>query len=245
LDLLKGLTPDRLKRRMSLLKDLDKFEGSAEGKLIESWTADQKQAFTLLSSKEGRAAFDLSNEAEQMRGRYGFTAFGQGCLLARRLAEVGVPYIQVNWSEYVEPYFGDKTDYGWDTHKNNFELLNDRHCPILDHAMSGLLDDLEQRGLLETTMVVAMGEFGRTPRIDGSYSRGHWNNAYSSLWCGAGVKKGAVVGATNDKAETPITTPIYPDSVGATLLHLVGITTEKRAQFRVLPTAKVIDCLFA
>ena len=117
----------------------------------------------LLADPKARQAFDLTEESDKVRSRYGQTTFGQGCLLARRLAEARVPYIQVNWSEYVET-FSPNCDFGWDTHIFNFELLQDRHCPILDRAYSALIDDLSDRGMLDDTLLIAMGEFGRTPK---------------------------------------------------------------------------------
>src|SRR5690606_15298659 len=202
------------------------------------------RAFDLLTSSTGRKAFDLSLESDDTRGRYGRTAFGQSCLLARRLAEAGVPYIQVNWSEYVEPLLGDRTDYGWDTHANNFEFLNDRHGPILDRALSALLDDLGERGLLESTLVVCMGEFGRTPRMNGSMARDHWNRCYASIWAGAGVQGGRVIGESDARAEDPITDPIGPDRVGTTILELAGVNAELRSELGVLQTSTVIHELF-
>ena len=123
----------------------------------------------------GIAALDLSREPAATREAYGHTSFGQSCLLGRRLVEAGVPYVQVNWSQYVEVFY-PFSDYGWDTHADNFGLLADWHGPLLDRVFSTLLDDLGRRGLLETTLVVCMGEFGRTPRINEIGSRDHWHS---------------------------------------------------------------------
>ncbi|HLU46478.1 MAG TPA: DUF1501 domain-containing protein, partial [Planctomycetota bacterium] len=244
LRLLDGLTPDRLRDRRRLLEAIDRLERDTSSRALETWNGHMARAFDLLTSSTGRKAFDLSLESDDTRGRYGRTAFGQSCLLARRLAEAGVPYIQVNWSEYVEPLLGDRTDYGWDTHANNFEFLNDRHGPILDRALSALLDDLGERGLLESTLVVCMGEFGRTPRMNGSMARDHWNRCYASIWAGAGVQGGRVIGESDARAEDPITDPIGPDRVGTTILELAGVNAELRSELGVLQTSTVIHELF-
>ena len=124
-----------------------------------------EKAYALLSSPATHAALDLSREPAAVRAAYGRTSFGQSCLLGRRLVEAGVPYVQVNWSQYVEVFY-TFSDYGWDTHADNFGLLVDWHGPLLDQVLSTLLDDLGRRGLLETTLLLCMGEFGRTPRIN-------------------------------------------------------------------------------
>ena len=164
LDLLSDLTPHRLQDRRSLLRSLDvsrrQLDEGAEGQ----WSRLYDRAYGLLTNREARSAFDLASEPTRTREAYGQTSFGQSCLLARRLVEAGVPYIQVNWSQYVE-CMTPNCDFGWDTHIFNFELLQDRHCPILDRALPALLSDLDERGLLSTTLVVAMGEFGAARRF--------------------------------------------------------------------------------
>jgi hypothetical protein len=239
-----GLSPSRLEDRRRLLESIDELSRTVESRPLTEWNGHLNRAFDLLASKSGREAFDLSRETDKSRGAYGRTAFGQSCLLARRLVEAGVPYIQVNWSEYVEPFLGAQTDYGWDTHANNFELLADRHGPILDRSLSALLDDLDERGLLDSTLVVCMGEFGRTPRINGAASRDHWNRCYSSIWAGAGVVPGRVIGESDARAEDPITEPITPDMVGTTILELAGIHAEVRAEFGILQKSRVLHELF-
>src|SRR5204863_5970208 len=137
------------------------------------------QAFAMLTAPEARRVFDLDQEPAGLRDRYGRTRFGQSCLLARRLVEQGVPFVQVNWSDHVEPE-EDAGDGGWDHHYRNFQVMQDRHAPWLDQAYSALLDDLHQRGLLNSTLVVAVGEFGRTPRINDKAGRDHWEHCYSA-----------------------------------------------------------------
>ena len=208
---------------------------------LRRWADHRLRAYELLATPEGRRAFDLTSEDPRTRGRYGRTQFGQSCLLARRLVEAEVPYIQVNWSKWVENIYDQRTDFGWDTHWLNFEHMADHHGPIFDRAASALLDDLRDRGLLESTLVVAMGEFGRTPRISASGGRDHWPRCYSSLWAGGGVQPGRVVGESDKTASDPVTGPITPDMVGTTMLELAGIRADQRAQLGVLPDSRVID----
>ncbi len=151
--------------------------------------------------------------------------------------------MQVNWSEWVENIYDARTDFGWDTHWLNFEHMTDRHGPIFDRAASALLDDLDERGLLDSTLVLALGEFGRTPRISKNGGRDHWARCYSSLWAGGGIQPGRVIGTSDDRAYDPISDPVTPDMVGATILEQLGIRTEQRAELRVLPTGQVIDAL--
>ena len=162
--------------------------------------------------------------------------------MGRRLVESGVPFVQVNWSQVVEVLFPN-SDYGWDTHSDNFGLLADWHGPLLDRVLSVLLDDLEQRGLLETTLVVVMGEFGRTPRINNIGSRDHWQHCYFSLWAGGGVKSGRIVGASDARGEHPDFDPVTPEMVGTTMMHLAGMGQQARAELGVLEDGQVIEGL--
>ena len=132
------------------------------------------------------------------------------------------------------------SDYGWDTHADNFELLAEWHLPILDRAFSTLLRDLSNRGLLETTLVVCIGEFGRTPRINSIGSRDHWPQCYSSIWAGAGVQPGRTIGESDRYGEHPITAPVTPATVGTTMLELSGISSRERAELKVLPEGRVL-----
>lgn len=239
LKLIDGLSPDRLSDRRLLLAELDRAERRADDSKLLDWNRTYESAYALLTSPEARQALDLSRESESTRAAYGQTSFGQSCLLARRLVEASVPYIQVNWSQYVEA-MTPKCDFGWDTHIYNFELLADRHGPIFDRAFAALLDDLDARGLLDTTLVVAMGEFGRTPRINGQAARDHWPNCYFSLWAGGGIQPGRVIGASDRLGEEPVTAPIFPVSVGTTICELAGLSSQTRAELKVLPGGQVI-----
>jgi hypothetical protein len=243
LQLIDGLSPAALDDRKKLLGDLDRLSRKADVRDFDKWTAAEKRAYALLTAPEARKALDLSQEPQAVRDAYGQTSFGQSCLLARRLAQAGVGYIQVNWSQYVEA-MTPNCDFGWDTHIFNFDLLPDRHGPILDRVFATLLDDLHDRGMLESTLVLAMGEFGRTPRINAQASRDHWHQCYFSIWAGCGVRGGAVIGESDRTASAPITEPITPGMVGATVLELAGMDSQARAELRILPETRVIHELF-
>ncbi|MEC9002934.1 MAG: DUF1501 domain-containing protein [Planctomycetota bacterium] len=242
LRLLDGLTPDRINNRQDLLQRIDGTRRLADGSDVANWSRVYKTAYNLLTKPEAVKSFDLTEESESTREQYGYTKFGQSCLLARRLVQAEVPYIQVNWSEYVEA-MSPGCDFGWDTHIYNFELLQDRHGPVFDRAFSALLDDLKQRGLLETTLVLAMGEFGRTPKINKRAARDHWPRCYFSMWAGAGIEPGRVIGESDRRGEDPVTEPITPLMVGTTVAELCGVTAQARAEMQVLDGGKVIDGL--
>jgi uncharacterized protein (DUF1501 family) len=239
LRLLDGLTPAHLQDRRTLLASLDRARWTLDGSDMQKWDSTTARAYALLTSPEARQALDLSRESEATRAAYGQTSFGQSCLAARRLVEAGVPYIQVNWSQYVEA-MTPNCDFGWDTHIYNFEMLADRHGPIFDRAFAALLDDLGQRGLLEKTLVVCLGEFGRTPRINSQASRDHWPNCYFSIWAGGSVQPGRVVGESDRRGEEPLTDPITPAMVGTTILELAGVSSQARSELGVLPGGRVI-----
>lgn len=244
LDLLAELTPLRLEDRRWLVEQLDQARRHLDRPALGDWRQVQRRAYSLLTQPDARGALDLSREPAKAREAYGQTSFGQSCLLARRLVEAAVPFIQVNWSQYVEAVTPN-CDFGWDTHIYNFELLQDRHCPIFDRALSALLKDLSERGLLASTLVVAMGEFGRTPKINERASRDHWPRCYGSIWAGAGLRGGRVIGASDRQGMDPITRPITPVMVGTTIAELAGIDAQARAELRVLDGGSVIHELVA
>jgi hypothetical protein len=239
LRLLDGLSPARLLDRRRLAAELDRLRRHAETGADRTWDTVQNRAYDLLASPAARRAFDLSREPPRMREEYGHTSFGQSCLLGRRLVEAGVPFVQVNWSQYVEVFY-PFSDYGWDTHADNFGLLADWHGPLLDRVFAVLLDDLGRRGLLATTLVFCLGEFGRTPRINAIGSRDHWHPCYFSLWAGAGVQPGRAVGESDPRGEYPATEPVTPAMVGTTLLELAGVDSATRAKLKVLEGGRVI-----
>jgi len=242
LRLLDGLSIGRLEHRRTLLTELDEVRRSADARNADPWSSVYGRAYNLLTSSSANTVFDLSREPEHVRQKFGKTSFGQSCLLGRRLVEAGVPFVQVNWSQYVEVFY-PFSDYGWDTHADNFELLADWHGPLFDRVFSTLLDDLQERRLLDTTLVVCMGEFGRTPRINSIGSRDHWHPCYFSIWTGAGIREGRVVGESDALGEHPLTDPVTPAMVGTTILELAGVNAQARAELQVLAGGHVINGL--
>jgi uncharacterized protein (DUF1501 family) len=242
LQILEGLTPTRIGERKVLLHQLDEELRRLDRAGIHAWGRAHQQAYGLLVDPAARAAFDLSAETPPTRARYGKSLFGQNALLARRLVEAGVPYIQLNYSRHPEAISAG-FEFGWDTHIYNFELLQDQHCPILDRALPALLDDLHERGLLDETLVVCMGEFGRTPKITDRAARDHWPQCYFSLWAGAGIAGGRVLGESDRRGEAPRTEPVTPLMVGTTIAELSGLDTQARAELRVLDGGTVIHGL--
>lgn len=241
LKLLDGLNPARIVDRGDLLSQLDTARRTLDGVNPGKWGRTFQSAYSLLMDREARSTFDLTREPQAVRDRYGQSTFGQSALLARKLVEAEVPYIQLNYSRYVEA-INPGFDFGWDTHIYNFELLQDLHCPVLDRAFSALLDDLYDRGLMDQTLVVAMGEFGRTPKINVRASRDHWVNCYFSIWAGAGLEPGRVIGTSDRLGQAPMSGPVVtPLMVGTTIAELAGVNVEARAEMRVLDGGKVID----
>ena len=239
-----GLTPERLGDRRRLLEAFGdarrRSEGLAAARALDDY---RTQAFAMLTSPEATEAFDLGRETEAAKDRYGRTRFGQSCLLGRRLVEHGVPFVQVNWSDHVEAE-EDAGDGGWDHHYRNFQIMQDRHGPWLDRALSTLLDDLHERGLLERTLVLAMGEFGRSPKVNDKAGRDHWEHCYSVLAAGGGVKGGRVIGSSNPKAEHPVDRPVTPADLAATVQHAVGIGSELAQTLGVAVDGKPIEEMF-
>jgi Protein of unknown function (DUF1501) len=234
------LTPERLGDREKLLQAFDQ----ADRRLAKSSLDDyRRQAFAMLTSSRTHGAFDLHRETDKIKDRYGRTRFGQSCLLARRLVEVGVPFVQVNWSDHVEAE-EDSGDGGWDHHYRNFQIMQDRHAPWLDESLTALLEDLDQRGLLATTLVVAVGEFGRSPTINDKAGRDHWEHCYSALFAGGGVKGGRVIGCSDARAERPHDHPLTPADVAATIHQCIGITSEQSQTLGLAVQGKVIEELF-
>lgn len=235
-----GLTPERLGDREKLLQAFD----GAEKRLASSSLDDyRRQAFAMLTSSRTQGAFDLGRESDRVKDRYGRTRFGQSCLLGRRLIEAGVPFVQVNWSDHVEAE-EDSGDGGWDHHYRNFQIMQDRHAPWLDESLTALLEDLDERGLLATTLVIAVGEFGRAPKINDKAGRDHWEHCYSALLAGGGVKGGRVIGASDARAERPHDRPLTPADVAATIHHCIGITSEQAQTLGLAVDGKVIEELF-
>lgn len=241
LQLPKELTPERMGDRQRLLAAL----GAAEKRADELGSAGALDAYrgralAMLTSSSAAQGFDLSKEPDAARDAYGRTRFGQSCLLARRLIEAGVPFVQVNWSDHVEAE-EDSGDGGWDHHYRNFQIMQDRHAPWLDQAMSALLTDLHERRLLESTLVLAVGEFGRDPRINDKAGRDHWPGCYSALLAGGGVRGGRFVGTSDARAAKPADTPLSPVDLNATVLNQVGLTSEQVTGLGLAPVGRVIE----
>jgi hypothetical protein len=238
------LTPERLGDRSKLIQAFDQLQKRTDqlhsGRAIDDYRA---QAFAMLTSPKACEAFDLSKEPERVCLRYGRTRFGQSCLLARRLVQKGVPFVQVNWSDHVEAE-EDSGDGGWDHHYRNFQIMQDRHAQWLDQALSAFLTDLHERGLLQTTLVVALGEFGRSPKINAMAGRDHWEHCYSALVAGGGVRGGRVVGASDSHGNHPSDCPVTPGDLAATIHHCAGITSEQAATLGLSLDGKVIQELF-
>ncbi len=202
----------RLERRYAMLNEVDRYQQTIEepSPAVKARDVFYEKAHGLITSPKAKKAFDLSLETDRLREAYGRTQLGQSCLLARRLIEAGVHFVTV-------------TDGGWDTHQNNFKSLKERKLPVLDRAYSALLQDLHDRGLLDNTLVVWFGDFGRTPKINPSAGRDHWASAGVACMGGGGVKMGEVVGATNPLGEFVIDSPVTPQDLAATIYHTLGI----------------------
>lgn len=244
LELSSDLTPERLTDRQKLIENFDALEQTSE--LIRSKSAlddYRSQAFAMLTSPTARKMFDLSQEKRTVQDRYGRTRFGQSCLLARRLVQNGIPFVQVNWSDHVEAE-EDSGDGGWDHHYRNFQIMQDRHAPWLDQGLSALLTDLADRGLLQTTMVIVLGEFGRSPKINAMAGRDHWEHCYSALVAGGGIQGGRIIGESDLKGERPRDNPLTPADLAATIQHAVGITSEQSQTLGLAANGKVIAELF-
>jgi len=225
LTLLPGLTVSRLNSRRSLLNELDAQRRKlADTASVRKLTGSQTQAYNLLGSDaKFRQAFDMDREPAKVRDRYGRHQFGQSLLLARRLVEAGMPIVQANMGSMNR----------WDTHGQNFKRLKSDLLPPFDRGLATLLNDLDERGLLETTLVVAVGEFGRTPKINKGAGRDHWSGVFSAVYAGAGVRGGQVIGASDKKAAYPATRGWYPADLGATIYTALGVH----------PGSKIIDRL--
>jgi len=220
---LKGeMTTVRVDRRRDLLGQLDRsFDKSRGSEAVEAWDRLSHRAFDLVTSGRGRTAFDLSKESGKTRDRYGRYTWGQSCLLARRLIEAGVRLVHVNWAR--DPGDSAVDNPMWDTHAQNADRLQDSLCPMFDVSFDALLSDLAERGLLDETLVVVVGEFGRTPRINKQGGRDHWGHVFSMALAGAGIRGGQVIGASDRNGAYPITDPIRGGDLTATIFHLLGI----------------------
>ncbi len=212
------MTINRLDRRRSVLNQLDdQFEAVRSSQKIERMEKYQSRAFSILSSSKTREAFDLSQEPHAARERYGRNLFGASMLVARRLVERGVTFVSVHQDIYR--HYG----HAYDMHANNFGMLKDFNLPLLDRVFPALMQDLQDRGLLDSTLVIVMGEMGRRPKINAKAGRDHWPQCGFSLLAGGGIRPGTVFGKTDRQAAYPETHPVKPGDVVATIYHLLGI----------------------
>jgi hypothetical protein len=229
LSLPSGVSAGRLADRRSLQKLINQQARSLdESSAARGLDAYYQKALGMLNSPRVRDAFDLSSEPTTLRNAYGRTTYGQGCLLARRLVESGVKFVTVYFSRTIGGR--SKTDGGWDTHgfddTRMFEILPEWHYPLTEQTLPVLLNDLQDRGLLDETLVLWMGEFGRTPKINKNISRDHWPKCYTSLLAGGGVQGGAVYGRSDRTGAFPDRDPVSTGDLAATVYHLLGINHE-------------------
>ncbi len=225
-----GISDERQRARREYLRSLDALARALEGNAeLEAFAEAGRQADELILGDAGKV-FDLAQEKDDVRERYGRNSFGQSCLAARRLVERGVPYVTINYK-------------GWDTHRQHFQLMR-RNLPMMDKGMAALLQDLSDRGLLETTIVWWSGEFGRTPRVQWEApwngGRGHYGQVFSAVLAGGGFKGGRVVGASDARGEDVKDRPVYPADLVASIYELLGIDADARLPHPLGETARVI-----
>jgi hypothetical protein len=215
-----GAAKERVREREDLARQLDGLRTRlSTDDSVRSAATFQDKALSIINSPDAVRAFDLTKEKPALRDAYGRSPFGQGCLLARRLVEAGVRLVTVNWARDYKAGVDDL----WDTHAQNFKQHKERLLPPFDLAYSALLTDLEERGLLDETLVVVLGEFGRTPKINKGAGRDHWPGCFSITLAGAGIRGGLVHGASDKTAAYPSRDPVSPEEVAATIYHALGI----------------------
>ncbi|MGZ0163334.1 MAG: DUF1501 domain-containing protein, partial [Planctomycetales bacterium] len=214
------ITPIQLERRQSLLSQLEDRFRHLDGS-FKTYGSFQQQAFDLLTSGKARQAFDVAKEPDAVRNRYGRNRWGQSVLLARRLVEAGVRLVHVQWPR--EPGDNASDNPLWDTHAQNADRVEDVLCPMFDVGFSALIEDLDQRGLLDETLVVTIGEFGRTPKINAKGGRDHWGSVFSFAMAGAGISGGQVYGSSDKNGGFPASDRVQPGDLTATMFHLLGV----------------------
>jgi uncharacterized protein (DUF1501 family) len=233
-----GIDPTRVTQRLEMLATIEnRFIGEQRGGSAEDHQKVVEKTVRLMTSRQMKA-FKAMEEPKEVQEKYGTTGFGRGCLLARRLVEAGVPFVEVDLG-------------GWDMHQGIFPTLADRKLPELDKAMSGLVSDLADRGLLDDTAIIWMGEFSRTPNINGDAGRDHWARSWSVVVGGAGFRRGVVVGETSSDGREVVTEPYSSQDVMASVLKSLGIslettfTAKNGRPMRIANSGKVIKELFA
>ena len=245
----------RMLDRRSMLDALDAAHRRDE-EATRDYGKNQRKAFTLLASRQTKSAFDLGREPERVRERYGPGINAMSMLMARRLVEAGVPFVTVFWKGDKELDKLCKSGGGWDTHGNNFNCLKDRLLPEFDRPFAALLDDLHQRGLLDSTLVIVSSEMGRKPKIGDPRSAGpngagrdHWTACQSVLLAGGGVRGGQVFGSTDKRAEYPRDNPVAPEHIARTVFHAMGLddltaTDREGRPFHLLDDGRPLTELF-
>lgn len=247
-ELASDLSTTRLQARRGLLNVLDETERRFQNsRATDGLTGFHEQAYRMLTSPSARRAFQVDQEPSWLRDRYGRNEYGESFLLARRLIEADVRLVSVIWM-YITP--SGVTSNVWDTHGgvgslgnvNGWDMLRAHYClPPLDQAYSALLEDLHQRGLLDDTLVVAMGEFGRTPRINPNQGREHWGPCYTVAFSGAGIRGGQVYGKSDRLAAYPTENPVSPEDVLATMYHALGIRPDAEVHDREGRPVRICD----
>jgi hypothetical protein len=218
-DALPAMTADRLDRRRSMLEQLDgEFERVANSKSIDRLDKFQQRAFAMLCSSKTRDAFDLSQEPAAVRNRYGGSLFGNCMIVARRLVEAGVPFISIHAEN-----FSPNGSYTYDMHENNFAMLKEHNLPVLDAIVPALVEDLEQRDLLDSALIYVMGEMGRSPKVNAKAGRDHWPQCAFCLMFGGGIRGGTLFGSTDAIAAYPDSNPVSPGDIVSTIYQQLGI----------------------
>lgn len=216
-----ALRLDRLQTRRSLLTQFDDARRRLAGKTVDAYAQFQQKALALVASEKTRTALDVTQEPPALRDRYGRHLFGQSTLTARRLIEAGTRFATVHY-ECVD-------GYSWDSHQHSNDVKN-HLLPTLDQALSALLTDLDDRGLLDETLVVCVGEMGRTPKANANWGRNHWSTLFPAVLAGAGIRGGAVFGETDAEAAYAVTPPVSPEDLAATIYYALGIDHELRVK---------------
>ncbi len=221
----RGVNDSRLARRRGFTQRMnDRFAAALPDGNVKAVDTFYERAYELVTSSDAKKAFDISQEPNSIREMYGQTTYGQGALLGRRLVEGGARFVTIQKN-------------GWDTHQNNFQNLSTRLLPELDKAFAGLIADLSQRGMLDKTLVVLMGEFGRTPKINPRGGRDHWSRCRFVVFAGAGIHGGQVIGKSDEQGGVPADRPVHVEDVATTLYHTLGIDHNKQY---ITPTGRPI-----
>jgi hypothetical protein len=213
-----------VRERRGLLAQIDdQLRGLDNQPALEGHVKKKQLAYDLVTSARVREAFDLNQESDRLRDRYGRSLFGDALLLGRRLVERGVRFVNVSWDNMRQRFSPPASNQVWDSHERNFPILKDNHLPHLDQTFSALMEDLDQRGLLDETLVVMMGEMGRTPKINANGGRDHWTFCYTVLMAGAGIRGGSIYGASDGHAAFVKDKPAHVRDICATIYHCLGI----------------------